>query len=85
MITHGHITINGRKLDIPSYLVAPATDPGQGPRALAKLPPTTSMKGAAGPRLARPRTTEPAEGRVPAARAQDISLPVTTPQLIVEL
>ena len=23
MITHGHITVNGRKLDIPSYLVRP--------------------------------------------------------------
>src|SRR5208283_1012057 len=23
MITHGHITVNGRKLDIPSYLIRP--------------------------------------------------------------
>ena len=23
MVTHGHITVNGRKLDIPSYLVRP--------------------------------------------------------------
>src|SRR5262249_61686066 len=23
MVTHGHITVNGRKLDIPSYMVRP--------------------------------------------------------------
>ena len=87
-ITHGHITVNGRKLDIPSYLVRPGDQIAVKDRdhskklaadALAQegMPPVPDW-------LDR-TSTEPAEGRVSRLPAtQDISLPVT-PQLIVEL
>ena len=88
MITHGHITINGRKLDIPSYLVRPGdriqVKDREHSRKLAAnnlmtegMPPVPDWLDRVG--------TEPPEGRVARLPGnQDISLPVT-PQLIVEL
>ena len=57
MITHGHITVNGRKLDIPSYLVRPGDQIQVKDREHSrKLAADNLMAGghAAGPRLARP-------------------------------
>ena len=88
MVTHGHITVNGRKLDIPSYLVRPGD--------VIKLQPRDRSQKLAAEHLAMEGqppvpewiervSTEPAEGRVARLPGnQDISLPVT-PQLIVEL
>ena len=58
LIRHGHILINGRKTDIPSYLVKPGdiikVKDREGSRRLVAG--ALSMEGhAAGPRLARPR------------------------------
>ena len=88
MITHGHVLVNGRKLDIPSYLVKPGD-------VIAIKDREHSQKLAAGhletdgmppvPDWLDRSSTTPPEGRVsrlPAA--QDISLPAK-PQLIVEL
>ena len=88
VIPHGHITVNGRKLDIPSYLVRPGDHiqikNREHSRKLAAsnlategMPPVPDWLD----RIA----TDPPEGRVSRLpTAQDISLPVT-PQLIVEL
>jgi small subunit ribosomal protein S4 len=84
MITHGHITINGRKLDIPSYLVKPGdvikVKDREHSRKLAEhegTPPVPEWLDRTG--------SEPPEGRVSRLPAiQDVALPVT-PQLIVEL
>jgi small subunit ribosomal protein S4 len=88
MVTHGHITVNGRKLDIPSYLVRPGD--------VVKVKPREhSLKLAAGNLAAEGMppvpdwldriSTDPPEGRVSRLPAgQDVSLPVN-PQLIVEL
>src|SRR5215813_8457506 len=88
LIGHGHITVNGRKVDIPSYLVRPGDTIKIKERehslklaannlATEGMPPVPDWLDRLG--------TEPPEGRV--ARlpgTQDISLPVN-PQLIVEL
>jgi small subunit ribosomal protein S4 len=88
MITHGHVTVNGRKVDIPSYLVRPGETVKIKERehslklaannlAAEGMPPVPDW-------LDR-TSTEPPEGRILRLPArQDISLPVT-PQLIVEL
>lgn len=88
LIRHGHITINGKKVDIPSYLVRPGdaikVKPRPASQALAAnsllldgMPPVPDW-------LDR-TSTEPAEARVNRLPGiQDVSLPVT-PQLIVEL
>jgi small subunit ribosomal protein S4 len=88
MITHGHITVNGRKLDIPSYLVRPGDTIKVKDREHSKklagenlategMPPVPEWLDRAAP--------EALEGRVSRLPAvQDISLPVT-PQLIIEL
>ena len=88
MIRHGHITVNGRKLDIPSYLVRP------GDRSRSRTASTRRKLAASNleiegmppvPDWLDRTSTEPPEGRVARLPAtQDISLPVT-PQLIVEL
>jgi small subunit ribosomal protein S4 len=88
LITHGHIVINGRKIDIPSYLVRPGDQIHVKNRDHSrKLVVENLASGSAPPvpdwldRI----STEPPEGRV--ARlpvAQDVGLPVT-PQLIIEL
>jgi small subunit ribosomal protein S4 len=84
VITHGHITVNGRKLDIPSYLVKPGDvikvkDREHSKRLTAHegTPPVPDWLDRTG--------SEPPEGRVSRLPAiQDVALPVT-PQLIVEL
>jgi small subunit ribosomal protein S4 len=88
IIGHGHITINGRKVDIPSYLVRPGdaikVKEREGSKKLAVenlqmegMPPVPDWLDRLG--------NDPPEGRVNRLPAQqDISLPVT-PQLIVEL
>lgn len=88
VIGHGHILINGRKVDIPSYLVRPgdliAVKDRDGSKKLVGasilmegMPPVPEWLDRIG--------TEPAEGRVARLPGpQDVALPVT-PQLIVEL
>jgi small subunit ribosomal protein S4 len=88
MIGHGHFLVNGRKLDIPSYLVRPGDTISVKDREHSKklavsnlqlegMPPVPDWLDRAG--------GEAAEGRVSRLPGpQDISLPVT-PQLIVEL
>jgi len=88
IIRHGHVTVNGHKVNIPSYLVRP------GDAIKIKLREASQRLVAANlaqegmppvPEWLDRLSSEPAEARVarlPAA--QDISLPVT-PQLIVEL
>ena len=88
MITHGHITVNGRKLDIPSYLVRPGDQIKVKDREHSLKLAASSLNTGGMPPVPDwlDRTgTEPPEGRVSRLPAtQDISLPVT-PQLIVEL
>jgi small subunit ribosomal protein S4 len=88
MITHGHITVNGRKLDIPSYLVRPGDQIQVKNREHSlKLPTENLATGGAPPVpdwLDR-FSTSPPEGRVSRLPAvTDVGLPVT-PQLIIEL
>jgi small subunit ribosomal protein S4 len=87
-VRHGHFSVNGRKLDIPSYLVRPgdviqvkdrehSRNLASANLALDGMPPVPEWLERTG--------TEPAEGRVSRLPStQDIALPVT-PQLIVEL
>ena len=88
MITHGHLLVNGKKLDIPSYLVRPGDQirvkDREHSQALAVAHLATEGMPPVPDWLDR-STTEQPEGRVSRLPAtQDISLPVT-PQLIVEL
>lgn len=88
MIDHGHITVNGRKLDIPSYLVRPgdtiAVKDREHSRKLAAA--SLELEGTPPvPDWIDRLSTDPPEGRISRLPGpQDISLPVT-PQLIVEL
>jgi small subunit ribosomal protein S4 len=88
LIRHGHITINGRKVDIPSYLVRPGETIRAKDREAAKKLVAASLAQEGMPPVPdwlERISTEPAEARVTRLPAtQDISLPVT-PQLIVEL
>ena len=88
MITHGHIMVNGRKLDIPSYLVRPGDQIQVKNREhsrklvagnLAAGSARRSPTGSTGSAPIRPKG---GSRRLPST--QDVSLPVT-PQLIVEL
>ena len=88
MVRHGHVTVNGRRVDIPSYLVrARRRDPRQGP----------SQEHATGaePIWPKPHREVPdflalVDGPTPEGHvlrlpeAADVSIPVQT-QLIVEL
>jgi small subunit ribosomal protein S4 len=88
MVTHGHIAINGRKLDIPSYLVRPGDviQVKNREHSLKLAASNLTMEGQPPvPDWLERVSTEPPEGRVARVPAShDISLPVT-PQLIVEL
>ena len=88
MVTHGHVTVNGKKLDIPSYLVRPGD-------VIKVKDREHSLRLAANNLLAEGMppvpdwldriSTDPPEGRVSRLPGnQDLSLPVN-PQLIVEL
>ena len=87
-IRHGHISINGRKLDIPSYLVKPGDTIQVKNRDHSRRLVGNSLQKEGMPpvpdwldRL----SSDPPEGRVSRLPAQqDISLP-SNPQLIVEL
>jgi small subunit ribosomal protein S4 len=87
LIRHGHILVNGKKVDIPSYLVRPGDqiqvkDRDHSRKLVANIlaegtPPV--------PEWLERTSTEPPEGRVSRLPStQDVSLPVT-PQMIVEL
>ncbi len=88
LIRHGHVLINGRKTDIPSYLVKPGDlikiKDRDGSKKLVEE--ALNMEG----RPAVPDWLDVAETQPPEARVnrlptiEDVSLPVT-PQLIVEL
>ena len=88
MITHGHITVNDRKLDIPSYLVRPGDTVKVKEREHSKKLAVTALETEGMPPVPDwldRVSTDPVEGRVSRLPGtQDISLPVT-PQLIVEL
>lgn len=88
LIRHGHITINGRKVDIPSYLVKPGDTIAVKDRESSKKAVASTLELEGTPRVPDwlDRTSsEPPEGRVSRLpTSQDVSLPVT-PQLIVEL
>ncbi|WP_165229260.1 30S ribosomal protein S4 [Aquisphaera insulae] len=87
VIRHGHILVNGKKLDIPSYLVKPGDQIAIKDREHSrKLIATNVGEGTPPvPDWLDRISSEPPEGRVSRMPStQDIGLPVT-PQLIVEL
>ena len=87
MIRHGHITVNGRHVDIPSYLVRvgrrdPREESGQEPQAGAGVPVRKRPRRPRFPVASDGAIPEGVIGRLPGA--DDVSIPVQT-QLIVEL
>jgi small subunit ribosomal protein S4 len=87
LVTHGHITVNGHHLNIPSYIVKPGD--------LIRVKNRAKSLQLVQSNLAEHRRTVPeflgiAEGPIPEGRvlrnpeAEDISIPVQT-QLIIEL
>ncbi|MFO0949753.1 MAG: S4 domain-containing protein [Isosphaeraceae bacterium] len=87
MVTHAHITVNGKKLDIPSYLVRPGDNITAGRDHSLRMA-ATNLEAEGMPPVPDwldRISTSPPEGRVSRLPgAQDLSLPVN-PQLIVEL
>ena len=87
-IGHGHVTVNGRKLDIPSYLVKPGDHIAVKDRPSSRKVPVENLEMGGTPAV--PEWLDRAGGEVPEGRVsrlpgpQDIAIPVT-PQLIVEL
>jgi len=88
MITHGHITVNGRKLDIPSYLVRPGDQLQVKNREHSRKLAAENLAAEGAPPVPEwldRISTDPPEGRVSRMpTAQDVGMPVT-PQLIIEL
>lgn len=88
LVRHGHIRVNGRKVDIPSYLVKPGDAITVKDREGSKkvVAQAFELEGTPPvPEWLDRISTDPAEGRVNRLPgAQDVSLPVT-PQLIIEL
>ena len=88
LVSHGHVLVNGKKLDIPSYLVKPGDLVAVKDREHSKKLALAALEQEGMPPVPDwlDRTSaEPPQGRVSRLPAQqDISLPVT-PQLIVEL
>ncbi len=90
MITHGHISVNGRKLDIPNGYVwsAPATRSRSRAASISRKMATENLATGSSPPVPDwldRMSTDPPEGRVSRLpSAQDVGLPVT-PQLIIEL
>jgi small subunit ribosomal protein S4 len=88
LIGHGHVTVNGRKLDIPSYLVRPGDVIRIKDRDSSKKVIEENLATEGSPPV--PDWIERVSADPPEARVlrtptpQDISLPVQ-PQLIVEL
>jgi small subunit ribosomal protein S4 len=87
-VTHGHITVNGRKLDIPSYLVRPGDQIQIKNREHSRKLATTNLAAGSAPPVPDwldRFSTDPPEARVSRLpTAADVGLPVT-PQLIIEL
>jgi small subunit ribosomal protein S4 len=88
MIGHGHILVNGRKLDVPSYLVRPGETITIREREHSRKLATDNLMMEGMPPVPDwldRISSEPPEARVVRMPSpQDIALPVT-PQLIVEL
>ena len=88
LIGHGHVTVNGRKVDISSFLVRPGDAVAVKDREHSKklAASVLEMEGMPPvPDWLERVTADPPEGRVSRLPStQDISLPVN-PQLIVEL
>lgn len=88
VVSHGHVTVNGRKVDIPSYLVKPGDVVAVKDREHSKKISSTALELTSSqtvPDWLDRTNADPAEGRVSRMPGQqDVSLPVT-PQLIVEL
>lgn len=88
VIGHGHVLVNGRKVDIPSYLVKPGDTIAVKDREASRKLVAASLQMEGMPPVPDwldRSSTEPPEGRVSRLPGpQDIALPVT-PQLIVEL
>jgi small subunit ribosomal protein S4 len=88
MITHGHVMVNGRKLDIPSYLVRPGDQIQMKDRDHSRKLAVENLAAGSGPPVPEwldRMSTEPPEGRVSRLpSAQDVGLPVNS-QLIIEL
>jgi small subunit ribosomal protein S4 len=89
-ITHGHVLVNGKKLDIPSYLVRPGDVVKMKERERSLLLVAENLAGSGDwmppvPDWLDRSSAELPEGRVARLPGnQDISL-AATPQLIVEL
>jgi small subunit ribosomal protein S4 len=88
LIGHGHVMVNGRKVDISSFLVRPGDSVAVKHRDQSKRLAASALElegMPAVPDWLDRVSTDPPEGRVGRLPAtQDISLPVN-PQLIVEL
>lgn len=87
VICHGHITVNGRKLDVPSYLVRPGDviRVKNRPNSLKSVHATIEEFDREPPDFLSRLTGAIPEGRVTRApTSEDASLPVKT-QLIIEL
>jgi small subunit ribosomal protein S4 len=87
IIRHGHLLVNGRKLDIPSYLVRPGDQIQVKNRDHSRKLVTANLAegGSLVPEWLDRTSTDPPEGRVARMPStEDISIAVT-PQLIVEL
>jgi len=86
-IRHGHILVNGKKVDIPSYLVRPGDQVSVKNREHSRKLAASNLAehSVQIPDWLDRVATDPPEGRVSRLPAvQDVALPVT-PQLIVEL
>lgn len=87
MVSHGHITVNGRRVDVPSYLVRPADVIRVKPRSksmeLVKANLAESHRDVPD-FLTRVEGDQPEGHVVRIPEAADVSIPVQT-QLIVEL
>ncbi len=88
LVGHGHVTVNGRRVDIPSYLVRPGDviRVKNRPKSLQLVQASAGRVAPRRARLPQPRST----GRSPKGHvlrlpeAADVSIPVQ-PHLIVEL
>ena len=89
LISHGHVTVNGKRVNVPSYLVErrrrdsrqePFEEPRPGPR---RTWPSSHRHGARLP-VGDRRRRFPRASSAACRRADDVSIPVQT-QLIVEL
>jgi len=86
MIRHGHITVNGRKVDIPSYLtqVGDRIRPKDRPKSLERVQAALQETNRSMPDFLVRSEGPPPEGQVVRLpEMTDVSIPVQT-QLIIE-